>query len=300
MVLGDLTLSDLLPQGTRRVPGRIVTNHLGVDGVLAHKGRGGLGPPLTMEWLCTALAAKLSVASVSPQDLQLFAQTLQDWVTLTDTSDVCNPSHSRVASDNAGVAAAEPAPSPSPAAPGLAVQDEDEEVGRMTAWLERLGLSEYATRLVEQEITLDVLSDMTDERLDKLDMPMGPRKKILKAIGVGVESTERLSDDPFLTRWLRKCKGEDHALLVLSHVSSARSPGHQGLRWEAPSCSVVVPWRWIDVAAACDRDAKEVNAGSVKTLMAKFTDTLNAPPGPVECVHVCNWSKRARGAQRDK
>jgi class 3 adenylate cyclase/tetratricopeptide (TPR) repeat protein len=49
-------------------------------------------------------------------------------------------------------------------------------------WLKNLGLSEYAQRFTENDIDLDVLSDLTDEDLKDLGVSLGHRRKILRAI----------------------------------------------------------------------------------------------------------------------
>ncbi len=50
-------------------------------------------------------------------------------------------------------------------------------------WLEKLGLSEYAQRFVENRIDFSVLPDLTDQDLEKLGVFLGDRRKILRAIG---------------------------------------------------------------------------------------------------------------------
>ncbi len=49
-------------------------------------------------------------------------------------------------------------------------------------WLERLGLGRYAAVFAEQQIDLEVLPELTEHDLEKLGVPLGPRKKLLKAI----------------------------------------------------------------------------------------------------------------------
>jgi hypothetical protein len=49
-------------------------------------------------------------------------------------------------------------------------------------WLEKLGMSEYAQRFVENRIDLSVLPDLTDQHLEKLGVALGDRLKILRAI----------------------------------------------------------------------------------------------------------------------
>src|ERR1700761_9206654 len=50
------------------------------------------------------------------------------------------------------------------------------------AWLRGLGLGQYEGRFRESEIEADVLRDLTEADLEKLGLPLGPRKRILKAI----------------------------------------------------------------------------------------------------------------------
>ena len=54
------------------------------------------------------------------------------------------------------------------------------EVG---AWLRGLGLAQYETLFRDNEIEFDVLPDLIDSDLEKIGLPLGPRKRILKAIG---------------------------------------------------------------------------------------------------------------------
>jgi class 3 adenylate cyclase len=58
----------------------------------------------------------------------------------------------------------------------------------VAAWLQDLGLGRYEGRFRDNEIEADVLRDLTEADLEKLGLPLGPRKRILKAIA-------KLSDD---------------------------------------------------------------------------------------------------------
>jgi class 3 adenylate cyclase/tetratricopeptide (TPR) repeat protein len=49
-------------------------------------------------------------------------------------------------------------------------------------WLKTLGLSEYTQRFAENGIEIDVLSELTDQDLEKLGVLLGHRRKILRAI----------------------------------------------------------------------------------------------------------------------
>jgi len=52
---------------------------------------------------------------------------------------------------------------------------------RVSEWLETLGLGKYAPVFEAHEIGLDVLPELTDEDLQVLGLPIGPRRRILKA-----------------------------------------------------------------------------------------------------------------------
>ena len=49
-------------------------------------------------------------------------------------------------------------------------------------WLEKLGMSEYAQRFVENRIDFSVLPDLTDQDLEKMGVILGDRRKMLRAI----------------------------------------------------------------------------------------------------------------------
>jgi class 3 adenylate cyclase len=50
------------------------------------------------------------------------------------------------------------------------------------AWLRQLGLERYEPAFRENEIDWEVLPELTEGDLEKLGLPLGPRKKLLKAI----------------------------------------------------------------------------------------------------------------------
>src|SRR5215831_539049 len=53
---------------------------------------------------------------------------------------------------------------------------------QVTNWLKSLGLGEYAERFAEHRIDASVLHDLTDQDLEKIGIPLGHRKKLLRAI----------------------------------------------------------------------------------------------------------------------
>ncbi|MDT8343736.1 MAG: adenylate/guanylate cyclase domain-containing protein, partial [Thermohalobaculum sp.] len=49
-------------------------------------------------------------------------------------------------------------------------------------WLESIGLGEYTQQFTEQRITRDILPDLTEQDLEALGLPLGDRKRVLRAI----------------------------------------------------------------------------------------------------------------------
>ena len=49
-------------------------------------------------------------------------------------------------------------------------------------WLEKLGMSEYAKRFAENDIDVEVLSELTDKDFDRLGVSIGHRRKMIRAI----------------------------------------------------------------------------------------------------------------------
>lgn len=52
----------------------------------------------------------------------------------------------------------------------------------IAAWLGRVGLERYQEAFRNAEITADILPDLTECDLEKLGLPLGPRKKLIRAI----------------------------------------------------------------------------------------------------------------------
>ena len=62
-------------------------------------------------------------------------------------------------------------------------------------WLDGFGLARYADLFAEHEIDSEVLPDLTDEDLEKLGIPLGARKKLVKAIAtLPSEEAESVAD----------------------------------------------------------------------------------------------------------
>ena len=52
----------------------------------------------------------------------------------------------------------------------------------VASWLRSLNLGQYEAVFRESEIDADILPELTDQDLEKLGVPLGHRKRLLKAI----------------------------------------------------------------------------------------------------------------------
>jgi class 3 adenylate cyclase/predicted ATPase len=65
-------------------------------------------------------------------------------------------------------------------------------VTEISVWLDHLGLGQHAATFVENAIDLDVLPDLTDADFERLGVPLGHRKRIIRAIsstGINTRAT---------------------------------------------------------------------------------------------------------------
>jgi class 3 adenylate cyclase/tetratricopeptide (TPR) repeat protein len=82
------------------------------------------------------------------------------------------------------------------------------------AWLRGLGLGQYEGTFRESEIEADVLPELTEIDLEKLGLPLGPRKRILKAIG-NLGDAEKASGTASLARPSSEDAAERRQLTVM-------------------------------------------------------------------------------------
>ena len=64
----------------------------------------------------------------------------------------------------------------------------------IAAWLSELGLERYAQVFRDSEIEPEVLAELTDEDFKELGIPLGPRRKLAKAIAALTPEAARPSD----------------------------------------------------------------------------------------------------------
>jgi class 3 adenylate cyclase/predicted ATPase len=71
---------------------------------------------------------------------------------------------------------------------------DDASMIRTAAWLEELGLGQYAKAFAEQAIDFEIVPALSDADLEKLGIPLGHRKRILKAIAALAGATAAATD----------------------------------------------------------------------------------------------------------
>src|ERR1700716_4273788 len=69
--------------------------------------------------------------------------------------------------------------------------------GDLGQWLHDIGLGDYVESFAEQRITSDVLSELSEQDLKELGLPLGDRKRLLKAIATLREPATTAPSVPF-------------------------------------------------------------------------------------------------------
>ena len=67
---------------------------------------------------------------------------------------------------------------------------------RVSDWLEKLGLGQYAQRFAENDISFSVLPDLTDQDLKEIGVSLGHRRELLRAIANLGKSTDAAPPAP--------------------------------------------------------------------------------------------------------
>src|SRR6266478_10139712 len=84
------------------------------------------------------------------------------------------------------------------------------------SWLRALGLGRYEPAFIENAIDSDVLPELTEGDLKKLGIPLGDRKRLIKAI----RAMSAGSPSAFVTSAL----GEPAAIALIALMRRFRSP----------------------------------------------------------------------------
>jgi hypothetical protein len=110
---------------------------------------------------------------------------------------------------------------------------------RAAAWLEELGVGQYAQVFAKQSTAFGVISDLTEVDLEKPGIPFGHRKRMFKAIGA-LAGASRAADSDQATIAPPRPSAERRQLTMLfcDLVGSTAS----GMHWRSaatypPRCS---------------------------------------------------------------
>lgn len=76
-------------------------------------------------------------------------------------------------------------------------------MSRVQAWLQAVGLEQYGDLFARHRIGFDVLPELTDSDLEKLQIPLGDRKRLLRAIA-GIEGDAQTSDQQEIPHGLER------------------------------------------------------------------------------------------------
>jgi class 3 adenylate cyclase/tetratricopeptide (TPR) repeat protein len=99
-------------------------------------------------------------------------------------------------------------------------------VTSIAEWLESVHLADYAARFAEHEITLDVLPHLTEEDIDRLALPLGPRRRLtveiakLAAAARGQASVERTGTRPEYDSGSRRAERRQLTVMFCDLVGS--------------------------------------------------------------------------------
>jgi hypothetical protein len=73
--------------------------------------------------------------------------------------------------------------------------------------LRKLKLEKHLTDFRDNGIDMDVLHDLTEAELEKLDLKVGDRKRLIKAIAKSPEGTEKSPEETLSELGLRRRRG---------------------------------------------------------------------------------------------
>jgi predicted ATPase len=134
-----------------------------------------------------------------------------------------------------------------------AVDDRDRtttSISTIAGWLEKLGLAQYVPVFAENVVDIDVLFDLTEANLEKLGIPLGDRKRLLKAIASSQQSSRPLTNVTAATVASPRSDAERRHLTVLfcDLVGSTGLAIRQllGLARPRPVVFLIEDVHWID------------------------------------------------------
>jgi class 3 adenylate cyclase/predicted ATPase len=85
----------------------------------------------------------------------------------------------------------------------------------ITTWLRRLGLEQYATTFIENAIDIKVLPDLTERDFERLNVALGHRKRMLRAVAELSRNAELPADSSTPPTAVPHVQGERRQLTIL-------------------------------------------------------------------------------------
>jgi DNA-binding transcriptional LysR family regulator len=123
-------------------------------------------------------------------------------------------------------------------------------------WLKKLGVSEYAERFAEERIEIDVLPELTDQDLERLRIPLGHRRRMLRKLskatvckavsrieaGLGARLINRTSRRFALTDAGRHLATRPAQLLADGEAAEDSTGAGNIAAWGSPADSTHIVW----------------------------------------------------------
>jgi SAM domain (Sterile alpha motif) len=97
------------------------------------------------------------------------------------------------------------------------------------AWLEELGLAQYAEVFAEQAIDFEIVPALTEADLEKLGMPLSHRRRMLQAIGALAGTTAAKTDQAHIALPRSSAQRRQATMLVCDLVGSTALASAAGL-----------------------------------------------------------------------
>ncbi|MGH8678913.1 MAG: SAM domain-containing protein, partial [Burkholderiales bacterium] len=86
---------------------------------------------------------------------------------------------------------------------------------RIAVWLEEIGLGQFARLFAKQQIEVEDLPELSEQDLEKLGIPLGPRKRLMKAIAGFNQAANRRQLTETAAQAFAPTDGERRQLTVL-------------------------------------------------------------------------------------
>src|SRR5215475_2578744 len=83
------------------------------------------------------------------------------------------------------------------------------------SWLQKLGLGQYETVFAANAIDVDVLAELTEEDFEKIGIPLGDRKRLMRAINALVAESPQIVTKKEITEHSQNAQGAERRHLTV-------------------------------------------------------------------------------------